>query len=60
MAPEGAILSLVLNSLDVRGWMSFNTWSRLDGLLGGLKSQAGDLCEVVFVLLVGELIMVVG
>lgn len=60
MAPEGASLSLALDIVEVRGWMSFRAWSRPDGLLAGARSPADDLCERLFVLLVGRLIGVAG
>ena len=60
MAPEGAILSLALDSVEVRGWMSFRAWSRPDALVAGATSPAEDMNERLFVLLVVRLIGVAG
>ena len=60
MAPEGAILSVALDGLEVRGRMNFKARSRPDNLLAGAGSSAKDPCARVFVLLVVGLIRAVG
>ena len=54
MAPEGAILSLVLEIFEVRGWMSFKALSRPDGLLAATRPPAEALCDGDLVLLIAD------